>query len=152
MLIICLHLAYYDDALKQAYYLGARLAQEAINDEKGRNSMTDEECFMHYSDTPWRPLELYIDNLTNGSVLWQDSIPYKSLSRHKFKNEDAKEALEKCVSSLRQTLTYYRWHDYENATKNLVKTAAHWTQATWKEFLENVIKSEKPKAYRSTDE
>jgi multimeric flavodoxin WrbA len=146
------HLTFYDEALKQAYFLGTELAQEALNDKQNRRSMTDEECFMYYSDTPWRPLELYIDNLTNGSSLWQDSIPYKALSQDRFKNRDATIALEKCVSSLRQTLTQYRWNNYESATKSLVKTAAYWAEATWKEFLETVIQSEKPKAYRSIDQ
>lgn len=146
------HVAYYDEALKQAHFLGGEVAHAAIEDANGRKGLTDEEAFLYYSDTPWRPLELYIDNVTLGSGSWQDSMPFRSLSEGRFRNPEAVKALEKCVQALKETIRHHHWQEGEAATRSLARMAAYWTTATWKEFLETgVIGTGKPEAYRSTD-
>ena len=146
------HLSYYEEAKKQGYSLGEQLAKAAQNDNIERNKMSDEDAFFHYSSTPWKPLEYYLDNLTSGSGDWQGSLIYQAVFEKRFKREDAHKDLCKALDALRDTVFNYDLGEGKEAIKKITETASYWTSATWKEFLEEkIIGSKKPDAYRSID-
>ena len=147
---LSVHLSYYEEAKKQAYFLGEEIAKGAQSDIVERKEMTDKETFYHYSYTPWKPLELYLDNLTLGSGSLQESLPFKAMSEKRFKKADANDSLCKAVKALREAIYNYDLGDRKEAISKIVETASHWTNATWKEYLEEkVIGSKKPDSYRS---
>jgi len=149
---LSVHLSYYEEAKKQAYFLGEEIAKEAQNDIVKRKEMTDKETFVHYSYTSWKPLELYLDNLTLGSGSWQESLPFKAMSEKRFSNVDANDALRKAANALREAIYNYDLGEGKEAIEKIVETASYWTSATWKEYLEKkVIGSKKPDAYRSAE-
>lgn len=149
---LSVHLTYYEEAKKQAYFLGEEIAKEAQNDNAERKKMTDKETFYHYSYTPWKLLELYLDNLTLGSGSWQESLPFKAMSEKRFSNSEANDNLRKAVSALRETIFNYDLGEGKEAIEKIVETASYWTSATWKEYLEEkVVGSKKPDSYRSVE-
>lgn len=149
---LSVHTIYYKEALQQAYSLGEQLAREAQDDVKKRKEMTDKEAFLHYSYTPWKPLQPYLDNLTLGSGSWQESILYKAVLENQLSNKDAYKDLLKALSALRETIFNYDLGEGKEAINKIVETSAYWTSATWKEFLEKkVIGTKKPESYRSLE-
>jgi multimeric flavodoxin WrbA len=146
------HLSYYEEAKKQAYFLGEKIALAAKDDLSERKSMTDREAFLHYSYTPWKPLEPYLDNLTLGSGSYQESMLYKAVSEKRFNNKDAHEDLLKALLALRETIYNYDLGEGKEAIDKIVDAASYWTSATWKEYLEKkIIGSKKPDSYRSLE-
>ena len=119
------HVAYYDDALKDAKYMGK----------------------------PWNPLENYLFNLTNGTFTSDKSIPQKALRQGVFKRPEALELLKQCVDGLAEAMRFYDLKNYEEANHHLVEASACWTHATWKEFLEEqVVGTSAPEVYRPMSE
>ncbi|MEM3873118.1 MAG: flavodoxin family protein [Nitrososphaeria archaeon] len=148
------HVAYLDEALPRARYLGMKLGEAALKDEKeGRRALTDEEVWLYYQDKPWSVFPNYIENLTMGTRDPKLSIIKRALALGTFKRKEAIELLKKADEEFDNYAHYYSLNDYENALKSLVKASAFWTHATWKEFLEEqLIKAPPPKAYRPLEE
>ena len=144
------HAAYLEEALQKAKYLGIKLGEASLKDEKeGRKIPTDEELWLFYQDKPWNPFQYYIENLTMGTSDPNLSIIKSSLSLGTFKKKEAIELLKKADIEFDKFSYYYGLNDTENAIKSLVKSSALWTHATWSEFLEEqLIKVPVPKAYR----
>jgi len=148
------HVAYYDEALIEARYIGRQMGQAALQDAVAREPFqNDLERFLGYMDKPWNPLENYLFNLTNGTFTAERSIPEKALRKGVFKRPEAVELLKQCAEGLAQALRFYRLKNYEQANHHLVKASACWTHATWKEFLEEqVIGTPAPEVYRPMSE
>jgi multimeric flavodoxin WrbA len=148
------HVAYLDEARPKAVELAYRVAEAAIIDEKnGRRKLTDEEIFLMYMDTPWDMIHGYLENLTDGSFRYEDSVPAKALREGVFINPEAHALLEKTCENLKLALTHYHAGGKRNAAVALSRAAKFWTNATFKQFLEkDVVHAEIPKAYRPLDE
>ena len=148
------HAAYMDEALPRARYLGKKLGEEALKDEKeGRKAPTDEEIWLYYQDKPWSVFPHYIENLTMGTSDPKRSIIKRSLALGTFKNPEAIEKLEQADVEFDNFAHYKSLGDETNAIKSLVKASTFWTHATWKEFLEKqLIGVAPPKAYRPIEE
>lgn len=148
------HATYLDEALPKARYLGMKLGEAALKDEKeGRKAPTDEEMWLFYQDKPWNVFPHYIENLTMGTRDPKLSIIKRALAHGTFKRKEAVELLQKADEEFDKFSHYQSLSDYENAIKSLVKTVGFWTYATWKEFLEEtLIKVAPPKAYKVIEE
>jgi len=148
---LAVHASYFQESLKEARYLGRKLTEAALSDEKdGRKKFAnDEEKYLYYMDKAWNGFEPYMDNLSLGSFGWQSSMIEAALKRGVFKQGDAIDLLEKSSTEFKEAVRYYNLKDYENAIKYLVRASSFWTHATWKEFLEEqAIKASPPKVYR----
>ena len=147
------HAAYLDEAILEARYLGRRLGEEALRDERdGRKPKTDLENWLEYQDKPWKVYPHYIENLTMGTSDPSLSLIRRALSHQKFKRAEAIDLLRKADDEFEKFTYYYNLNDHENAIKHLVKASALWTHATWKEFLEErLIRASPPRAYRPID-
>jgi multimeric flavodoxin WrbA len=143
------HMAYFEEAMVEARYLGKKLAEAALIDAKGRKKISDLENYLSSANKPWKVLVPYLDNLTNGTFNYEESIIEKSLKYGTFKKKDAIELLKKAGEELKRTLLYYHLNENLEAIKHLVKTSAYWTQATYKEFGEDVVKVKLPEVYKS---
>jgi len=144
---LAVHTSYLDKAHEEAERLGKKLAQAALKDEKGRAKYPEDQRYVDYLKNPWKPLQPYLDNLTNGKFEYKGSLIAKGIKE--FKNEDAVKLLRQSKDYLKNALELYANGKKEAASKQLVQASALWTHATWKEFLEDkVIGSEVPEAYR----
>ncbi len=148
------HVAYLDEARKDAIALGMKLAEAALADEKnGRKKLSDEEIFLMYKDTPWSIVHGYIENLTDGTFRYETSVPARALANGSFTNPEAHPLLEKACASFKIALGHYDAGDTRAAAVELAKTSKFWTNATYIQFLrEDVVRAEMPKAYRPLDE
>lgn len=144
------HVSYYDEALREARYIGEHMGRAALDDVSQRTSFKDDlDRFLSYAGKPWSPLESYLINLTRGTFKADESIPEKALRRGTFKKQDAIELLKKSADGLAQALHFYNLKNYEKANQYLVEASACWTHATWKEFLEEqIVQTSVPKSYR----
>ncbi len=152
---IAAHLAFFDEALEQAEALGEKLARAALDDEThGRQPWDDAECFAYYTEHgDWGPLEAYLDNLTNGTMRAETSVMAEALQNETFVNPEAVQHLQKAQRIFTDTIALYDTGKQVEAARSLAEASAHWTQATWQEFLEaDVIGIPKPPAYRPTTE
>jgi len=141
------HTAYLERARQEAKELGRKLAEAAIEDAKGRKKFPDPERYVDYLGKPWRVLEPYLDNLSNGTFEYPSSLIAEGFSN--FKKQEARELLTEAKSHLEESLNLYKQGKHEEACDQLVRASALWTHATWKEFLEeDVVKTSVPGAYR----
>jgi multimeric flavodoxin WrbA len=141
------HTVYIERARQEAETLGQRLAEAAIEDAKGRKKFPDQERYVNYLDKPWRVLEPYLDNLSNGTFEYESSLIAEGFSN--FKRQEAIDILTEAKGHLEEALKLYKEEKHEEACDQLVKASALWTHATWKEFLEeDVVKTGVPSAYR----
>lgn len=148
---LAVHVARLEQTLAEARGLGKRLGQAALRDgTDGRRPWTDEEAFVHYAlHAPWSPLQPYIENLTAGAMLAERSEMQWALENDTFRDPEAVEHLRRAQDEFRRTVTLYQLGQVEDAARSLVAATAHWTHATWKEFLEEkVIGAPQPEAYR----
>lgn len=147
---LAVHAARFEKALKEARVLGRRLAEAALRDEEGRRKYEDDfERFLDYADKPWSPLLPYLQNLTKGTLTYEESFPEEALRERTFKDEKALSLLKKAAEDLKEAVRRYKLGDLEGATRALVEASAYWTHATWREFLEKeVIKAKPPSVYR----
>lgn len=144
------HTAYLERAKRQARALGERVGRAAVQDEtSGRKRVSDEERFLAYMDSPWPALDPYLDNLTHGTMTWDGSMIKEALDAGTFTRPEARELLSDAGRLLIETLKARADGDLVQANRLLVKCSAYWTNATWKEFLEEqVIGAKQPEAYR----
>lgn len=148
---LAVHASHFQESLREARYLGEKLARAALSDaEDGRRKFDgDEERYLYYMNKPWSGFMPYMENLSQGSFRWQTSLMEKALRNCTFKNQEAVELLEKASQEFQVAVKFYNMKDYENANRHLAKASSFWTHATWKEFLEEqAIRSAPPKVYR----
>jgi len=144
-----IHASYFAEGLRRARAMGRRLGRAALADAQGRKKFSEEHRFIAYANTPWNPIEKYIDNLSNGTGALRGSLIEKALRDETFLRPEAKELLQKAREELRITLRCWKKKDLRATARHLVRAGAFWTHATWKEFLErDVIKARQPQAYR----
>lgn len=149
------HVARLEHSLAEAQGLGRKVGTAALRDgAEGRRAWTDEDAFVHYAlHAPWSPLQPYIENLTAGAMLADRSEMARALENETFRKPEAVEHLRRAQEEFRRTVTYYHLGATEQAARSLVVASAHWTRATWKEFLEEeVIGAPQPEAYRPLPE
>ena len=143
------HVAEYDQARRDAHDLGRRLAEAARTDAAGRQAWSDLQRNLAYEDTHWRMLEPYLANLTQQTMDLGQSYPARALSAGTFKRPEAVALLQQAADALRQALDHFHAGRRRDAIEAITRTSAFWTQATWKEFLEEeVIGAKQPDAYR----
>ena len=106
-----------------------------------------------YMDTPWDMIHGYLENLTDGSFRYDDSVPARALGEGVFTNSEARALLEKACENLKAALERYNSGEKREAAIVLSRAAKFWTNATFKQFLEkDVVRAEIPKAYHPLDE
>jgi len=148
---MAVHTSYLDEAHKEAEKLGKKLAQAALEDQKGRKKYPEDKRYIDYLEKPWKPLPNYLDNLTQGKFEYDESLIAKGIET--FKNKEAVDLLNQSKIHLKKSVELYANGQEKDASVELVKASALWTHATWKEFLEEeVIGSTVPEAYRPIDE
>lgn len=147
---LAVHCAYMQEGRTEAFQLGARIAEAALLDEsEGRKPYGDEECFLAYADSPWVAYEPYIANLTRETGRWEDSMLNQALEQGVFARPEARELAEESLEIFKRCLAERERGRHEQAYRLLVRASALWTQATWKQFLEEqVIGAAQPGAYR----
>jgi multimeric flavodoxin WrbA len=143
------HTAYLQEAQNRARYLGEKLAQAALQDADGRQSLSDEGKWLAYMDKPWNALLPYLENLTRGTLRAEDSLIEVGLTQGTFQREEARKCLEEAREPMQQAIAAWRLQDHEAAQRYLLRASALWTRATWLEFLEqNVVSAPQPSVYR----
>lgn len=147
---IPVHTVYYDEALNRAQFMGKKLGEAALKDEKGgRHHLSDEESWFYYMDKPWNAFDPYLYNLTRGTYRWEDSLIEYALSQGTVKNYEAVKMLEEAREALIETINAKKLHDFRKAQKMLLKASALWTHATFLENSEKLgLKRDMPKDYR----
>lgn len=152
---LAVHVVGYQAALEQAHDLGHALAQAALADEQGRHRYADEEeRFLAYSGQPFDLATAYLDNLTQGSMSAQESLPLLGLRNGAFgESSDAADHAQKAQAALEVALEAYRARDTTTCLRHLALASSHWTSATWLAFLQDkVIGASKPAAYKPLPE
>lgn len=132
------HMVQYEDARIRARYLGVQLAEAAIEDEEGRRSVTAIDRYLGSDGNPWSPLDVYIDDLTNGTYSYRGSLIEYALSHGTVKKAEAVDLLEKAAEELKLVLYHYRLGERVKATEHMVKMRTFWSPATLAEFLDEI--------------
>ncbi len=148
---VAAHVAFFDQALQEAEQLGRALAGAALADEtEGRLHWNDANCYAFYAENaPWVALQAYLDNLTNGTMEPEKSILVQALNESVFKRPEAIEHVRSAQAELENTMRLYRAGEEVEAARSVAEAGAHWTRATWLEFLEqDVIGVKQPRTYR----
>jgi len=148
------HVAQFDSALKSAHVFGLSMGDAALADARGRNAWSDEDAFEHYNWIDiWDPLEAYVENMCGPRMDPEDTIMHEALREGTIRKPDAVEEVKKAQAGFAEALRLKDAGDFEEASRAMARATAHWTSATWTEFLEDeVIGVEKPEAYRPTDD
>lgn len=152
---VAAHVARLDEALKSAYVMGMSLAKAALNDTPAsREAWTDEEAFEHYALTAhWGPVEAYIENLERAPADQADTIMGAAVQDGRIRKPAAVKQVRKAEMGFAEALRLRDAGEAGEAARAMARATAHWTRATWIEFLEDdVIGVEQPPAYRPTQE
>ena len=142
---LAVHVADYKKASEEAFELGKKVAEAA---RQGRRPADKENLISDYKDEIWHVAPQYLDNLTEGTMQYEASLPARALRDRLFHNPDAIELLKKAADGLRELLSLYKDGRTKAEAELLVKTSAYWVQATWKEFVQPITRSDAPHAYR----
>jgi multimeric flavodoxin WrbA len=147
---LAVHASYYDEALTQAKDIGMRLALEAQQDAIQRRLLGDEEAFSMYEDSSWAAAEYYLHNLSANPEVggWHSSLLYQLDTQGRFNSYEGAEHLHKASVHLREALRAKKLGQGETFFREVAAFSAHWTEATWNEYVKNYIKGKKPDAYR----
>jgi len=132
------HMVQFEEAKIKARYLGVKISEASKEDAIERRKIKDLQRYLGVDGNPWSVLEPYIDNLTNGSYNYEESLIEYALSHKTVKNKDAIKLLKKASEELKQTLRCYTLRDGEEATKHLLKASRCWTDATDKEYFGDI--------------
>jgi multimeric flavodoxin WrbA len=144
------HVMYLDRALEEARYLGCKLGLAARN---GRQPVDDRTLWSEYSKEVWNIYPEYVDNLSNGTKDYNQSLPEQALRHGLFHQPEALGLLQEAADGLKEVIRLHNLGNLEEAQKHLVRVSASWVRATWKEFLrEEVIRADVPDAYRPLDQ
>ena len=142
---IAVHVARFEEALSDAFSLGQSLAKAARD---GRAPVDKTTLLKEYDGEIWNILPQYLYNLTEGTMEYETSLPARALKEHRFHDPEALALLEETATGLRELIKLYHEGEQAAATDVLMSVAACWVQATWKEFVRPITRSEAPTAYR----
>ncbi len=151
---VAAHVAHFDHALEEARALGMQLGEAAVaREHDGRVRLTDADAFAHYTMTaPWSPLDAYIENIAQGGPEPTGTLMDAAIRDATITRPDAVAEVTRAQDGFAEALRCKQAGDVEQAARLMASATAHWTGATWKQFLEDeVIGVEKPPAYRPTD-
>ncbi len=127
-------------AFAQARELGRKVGVAALKDEReGRQKFTDEEKFAHFLDKPWKVLDPYLDNVTEGSFKIEGSLPDRAANQGVFRKPEAVELVGKARSQFAAALRHRAEGALVAADRALMRASAYWTRATWKEYVEEYV-------------
>jgi len=152
---VAAHVAQFDSAIGSAHAMGLSLADAALHDTpEAREAWTDQEAFEHYARTaPWDPVEACIENLLGPEMDPSDTLMDAALRDGVIKRRDAVAEVRKAQAGFAETLRLRDAGEHDEAARAMARATAHWTRATWIEFLEDdVIGVKQPPAYRPTEE
>ncbi len=134
---VAAHVIDREAVMEQARLLGRRVGEAAMRDQnEGRQKFTDEEKFAFYRDKPYRVLDPYLDNVTEGTFSIPGSLPERG--GREFTQDEARELAQKAAAEFAQALEL-RGSDEEAAHQALMRASAFWTRATWRQYVEAFI-------------
>lgn len=120
--------------------LGRRVGEAARADEiEGRKAFGDEEKFAYFTDKPWKALDPYLDNVTDGSFQIEGSLPDRALNDGVFRKPEAIELVGRARAAFAQVLVLRDKGELAEANRVLTQASAYWTRATWKEYVEDYV-------------
>ena len=126
-----------EQTLEAARSVGRRVGEAAVMEQQqGRRTFTDEEKFAYYLDKPYRVLDPYLDNVTEGAFSMAGSLPERGAKD--FVKDEARQLAERARAEFAQALEL-RASDEGAAHQALMRASAFWTRATWREFVEAYI-------------
>lgn len=137
------HLIYLEEAKKQAHLLGKKLAEAAVEDAEERKEIPQLDRLLGAHGNPWSNLEPTLENLTNGTYTYEDSLIEYALKHGTVKKEEAIDLLNKAGEELKLALHYYKLGDYRKTAEHLIKTRGFFSPATFKEFLEEEVQRDR---------
>jgi len=141
---LAVHVARFDEALSNSFELGRKLAIASL---EGRKPVQTEALLEEYDGEMWHIVPQYLDNLTEGTMQYENSLPARALRDHLFHDSGALELLREAAVGLQKLLELYTQKNTAEIAPLLAKVAACWVQATWKEFVQPITRSEPPAAY-----
>lgn len=137
---IAAHVMDAETVYEEARELGRRLGAAALKDERdGRQKFTDEEKFAYFQDKPWKVLDPYLDNVTDGSFQIQGSLPDRAVSEGVFRKSEAIDLAGKARDEFEKALHFREDDNLPDANQAVMRASAFWTLATWKEYVEEYI-------------
>ncbi|MHB0876096.1 MAG: flavodoxin family protein [Anaerolineae bacterium] len=148
---LAVHLVGYEAALTEARALGRALAEAAVTDAEGRRRYGSEaERFLAYIDQPFDLAEVYLANLTQGTMDAEQSLPLLGIANGAFAAAaGAQAAAQGAQAALEAALGAWRRGDEAACLTHLSVASSQWTTATWLAFLqERVVGAAKPAAYK----
>ena len=136
---VAAHVMDAEKALEQARELGRKVGEAALKDEaEGRCNFTDGEKFAYFQDKPWKVLDPYLDNVTEGSFQLEGSLPDRAFGGA-FRKSEALDLVGKARDEFGAALGHRQKGELEKADQALMRASAYWTRATWKEYVEDYI-------------
>ena len=132
------HMVTYDESLNLAKDLGRQVAREALVDVGDRRGVTSVERYLESYDGQWSRLESALMDLTNGSLLYEDSLIMYAIRNGSIKGDESNKMLRKAGEELRLSLECYADKDLRKAAEHLVKMSSYWSPATLREFLPDI--------------
>ena len=99
----------------------------------------DEEKFAYFTDKPWKALNPYLDNVTDGSFQIEGSLPDRALNDGVFRKPEAIELVGQARAAFARVLILRDKGELEEANRVLTQASAYWTRATWKEYVEDYV-------------
>ena len=138
-----IHLIYYEEAKKQAHQLGRKIAEAAIEDAEGRKAIPQIDRLLGAHGNPWSNLEPNLENHTNGTYRYEDSLIEYALKHGTVKKKETVDLLKKAGEELKLSLHYYELGDNRKAAEHMLKTREYFSPATSKEFLAEEAQREK---------
>jgi multimeric flavodoxin WrbA len=133
------HLIYLEDAKKKAYKLGRVLAEAAIVDAEERTEILRIDRLLGAHGNPWSNIKPAIDNLTNGTFTYEDSLIDYALTHGIMTKEGTNNLMKKAGEELKLILHYYEIRNNRKVAEHLVKLRSYFSQATANEFLEEEL-------------
>ena len=137
---VAAHVMDKDRVTAAAGELGARVGEAAVVDAReGRQKFSDAEKFAHFEREAWQVLDPYLDNVTEGNFAIEGSLPDRALEAGIFRKRAAIELVRQAREQFATALAQRQDGRLAEANQTLMRASAFWTQATWKEYVEDYV-------------
>jgi multimeric flavodoxin WrbA len=137
---VAAHVMDKERVLAAARELGVKVGEAAVIDQRdGRRKFTDAEKFTHFEGEAFKVLDPYLDNVTDGSLAIEGSLPDRAVAAGLFKKQAAIDLASQAREQFALALAQRQQGELSEANQTLMRASAFWTQATWKEYVEEYV-------------